>query len=297
MLERIRRFQSELLEIPHEVLVLQLTALFFLFRGFSGLGIWEVVLEIVCLVMLLSRTMLRWSGGWLLLFFIGVLVLTVDRASIDNHKYLMTYWLLACGLSLRCSDARKLMAWNGGLLLGLTFVFAVFWKIYPGELADNSFFTYTYLTDSRFFPVSQVVGGMTNVQIQQNQEIVRIWENLSVSDVTARLFSTDALTNFAFFTSYWTLFIEGLIALGFALFFWRKLEGFRDYILLIFVCTTYPIAPVDRFGILLTILGFAQCPIDRPKLRLAYVYVFLFLQFTRASDFYNRLMLAILGSQ
>ena len=57
------------------------------------------------------------------------------------------YWSLACCLSLFCRDPDRLLAWNGRVLIGLTFLFATGWKIMGGEFLDGSSST------SRFSPM------------------------------------------------------------------------------------------------------------------------------------------------
>lgn len=291
----LKRFHSDLLAKEHYLLVLQITAIFFLFRGYSGAALWEVVLEFFCIAMLLSMSLLQRSAIWLLMFAIGIIFLTLDRGGIDNHKYLMTYWVLALGLCLDEPNREKLIAFNGRLLIGLVFGFATFWKFYTGEFTDGSFFYWTYLEDSRFHPMAQIVGAVPLESLHLNFDLLRIFNLFPGPDMKLVAASSPRMPAVAFATSYWTLLIEGLIALLFLLSSWKRLEGLRDIVLLAFAVTTYPIAPVDRFGILIVILGFAQCPKDWPRLRIAYVYVFLFLQFTRASDVYNRLLLFTFG--
>jgi hypothetical protein len=70
--------------------------------------------------------------------------------------------------------------------------------------------------------------------------------------------------------TWWTLAIESLAALAFLV---RSgpLDRWRNAILVVFVSTTYPFAPVLGFGWLLCIMGFAQCRNDEPAWRSVYI--------------------------
>ncbi len=73
--------------------------------------------------------------------------------------------------------------------------------------------------------------------------------------------------------TWWTLAIEGLIAL---LFLWpgeRWISAIRTFSILVFAATTYLVAPVLGFGWIVIVLGFAQCPERHPKLRASFPIV------------------------
>jgi hypothetical protein len=74
---------------------------------------------------------------------------------------------------------------------------------------------------------------------------------------------------------FWTIAIEGLIALLFLAPLSRRWKSCRDIALLTFCATTYPFATVAGFGWLLVAMGIAQCARQRVGTRLAYVGMFL----------------------
>ena len=70
--------------------------------------------------------------------------------------------------------------------------------------------------------------------------------------------------------TWWTLFIEGCIAL-FCLWPGDRLVAIvRTGFVLVFVATTYLLAPVLGFGWVVIAMGFAQCPEQHKKLRAAF---------------------------
>ena len=71
-----------------------------------------------------------------------------------------------------------------------------------------------------------------------------------------------------------TLILEGAIGVMFLA--WRsgRADRTRDYLLLLFLSTSFLVIPIERFGMILCILGLAQCPVGRVRLRTAYLVVF-----------------------
>jgi hypothetical protein len=81
--------------------------------------------------------------------------------------------------------------------------------------------------------------------------------------------------------TWWTVAIEGFLALAFL---WprdRGLSRLRDAALLVFCATTYAAATVEGFGWLLIAMGVAQCPPERPRTRGLYLAAFALILFYR----------------
>ena len=94
------------------------------------------------------------------------------------------------------------------------------------------------------------------------------------------LTSSEAMARVALISSWWTLLIEGAVAIAF-LVPSRKLEGWRDGLLLLFLGTTYFLLPVLGFAYTLAAMGLAQSPKDAKGVRLAYIGMLGLLQFSR----------------
>jgi hypothetical protein len=75
---------------------------------------------------------------------------------LDNHKFLMLYWILTLGL---CCLYPTYLRTNARILLALCFSFSVYWKATTLNFIDGSFMQYQMLTDDRFRAVSEFVCG------------------------------------------------------------------------------------------------------------------------------------------
>jgi hypothetical protein len=81
--------------------------------------------------------------------------------------------------------------------------------------------------------------------------------------------------------TWWTVAVEGAVALTFLWPVGRGLSKVRDATLLTFCVTTYAVATVAGFGWLLLALGIAQCQPERRTTQLCYLAVFVLILFYR----------------
>ena len=207
---------------------------------------------------LLYRPLLRRPSLWYGL----TLFLVAGHASVwfhlDNHKFLLTYWCLAVGLSLRASDPASTLRTSARLLVGLGFLFAVGAKVLAPDYLSGAFFEGLLLTDDRFFGVAHVLGGVP-MDALRAADLAR--EDLLVFGdlrVPLDLPASPRLTALAQMLTVWTLAIEAVVA---GLFLWPEDRGpsrWRDAALLVFITTTYPVTPVLGFAWVLAAMGAAQ---------------------------------------
>jgi hypothetical protein len=90
---------------------------------------------------------------------------------------------------------------------------------------------------------------------------------ITVERVPAAYWIAQAMT-------WWTLGIEGLVAV---LFLWPdgpRILRLRNFVFLLFIVTTYPATKLTVFGWTLTIFGLAQVPPEFKKTRFCYLAVF-----------------------
>lgn len=277
----VRGLFDALLDQPIDELVLRLTLLVLILHGASDTFL-DVALTVLCGFLLLSPKHLKSPPLW---GFLCAFVWWINATAwlwIDNHKFLMSYWTLACAVAVASSDPRKILAWNGRLLVGLTFLFAVVWKLIGGQYLNGEFFYHTMLTDERFEIIATSLGGVSPADIDQARIIedsVRAWPT---ETTTGTILDSQRLWTVSLILSWWTLLVESAIAIDF-LFLSKSAAArrTRDWILLGFIATTYPIAPVLGFGYTLVILGFAACPKERTATRVAYLVVLVVLQLGR----------------
>ena len=242
----------------------------------------NVLITTLCILMLLSPLLLLSRWTWFAVFAAMAWVLMENWQTIDNHKYLMTYWALACALCVSVRNSEEVLSWNGRILIGLAFAFAAVWKILPGEFLDGSFFHGLFLTDGRFYGFSMLAGGLDGEVIKENFGLMKRLLSSPGAKAAVVLSSSPRLEFIAWVASYWVLLVEGSIAIAFLIpLRMPRVETVRHLILMLFVCTTYVLAPVDRFPSLFSILGFAYCPTSHKRLRTSYLLIFLVMQFVR----------------
>ncbi|MBW2714325.1 MAG: hypothetical protein JRC77_11320, partial [Deltaproteobacteria bacterium] len=221
-------------------------------------------------------------GLWFCLTLLTVLRVTLDWPLADNHAYLLSYWCLAVGLSLAVKNSRTCLALNGRLLIAWVFLFATAWKLFLSpDFMDARFFRVTFILDERFEGFARLAGGLSLDQLYLLRDVIGQHVDGPLLSGAPSLDLSKRFLWLAHFTTYWTVLIEGLLAMAF---FWPKGKGLsklRDLLLICFCATTYAIATVDGFGWLLIAMGVAQCDSDRRRTRLCYLGTFALILFYR----------------
>lgn len=267
-----------MLRAPRLELVPYLT--FLLLLSFApGFTYHYVLVVLLCMGGTVYRPLLRMPVFWLALAVVQGMGVYLTWYYADNHKYLMAYWCLALACVQAAPAARRdaILAVNARLLLGLCMALATAYKALTPSFVDGTFFRYTLLTDGRFQYFSSAAAGVpleTHVQVRQLQKVMAGAYVHGVHLESIPLPDSARLRAVAAAMTWWTLAIEGALALAFL---WpghcRALRRVRHGLLLLFLFTTYAIAPVVPFGWLLVILGVAQAPPSR-RLRAAYLSAF-----------------------
>lgn len=237
--------------------------------GPEGVRVW---LQLGSVAGLVYRPFWRAPAYWLLLaggMAVGCVVLWHDA---DNHKYLITYWCLALGLSCWADDTATALRINARFLIGLCFLIAVAWKLRTPDFLTGEYYQFAMLTDDRLFSVGQLFAGMDPDLYFQNQEAI---DRLTAESSTLHRVSlegTTALRPLSFVLVAWTLLVESWIV---GAFLWpvRSSWGLRSRYasLLVFIGTTYAAAHVGGFAWILAILGLAQVRRSHAAWRLAYL--------------------------
>lgn len=262
--------------------VLRLTLLVLILHGSSAVGL-EVLLMVFCGSMLVFPAFLESRVLWLAVCGCVWWLNGIDWLWIDNHKYLMSYWCLACALAVQSRNTGEVLRHNAVVLVGLSFLFATVWKMAAGEYLDGSFFYFTLLTDSRLETLAVLFGGADLKDLAQATMMVDTLTEFPGEGAELTLPMVAGLKKFALIGSWWTLVVEGGVALAF-LIRWkggRLSMGLGDVLLITFVVTTYVFIPVMGFGSILVVLGLAACSDERRKTRVAYLLLFALLQLTQ----------------
>jgi hypothetical protein len=253
-------------------IALRLSLIWLLLRP---MGPWYVRAPLLLLSMLglVSGPWLRAPAVWLVITFLVAVRLYVEWPLPDNHIYLLAYWCLGVTLALRFENPASQLAHTGRLLLGMVFALAVLWKaVLSPDFRDGRFFTVTMLTDDRFADAVQLFGGLSDVQLQEQRDLLtpppggaELLEP-HVPQVPARVRAL------ALEATWGTLAMETLAAVV-----WlapvtrRALLTVRHGIVVLFCLTTYAFAPVAGFGWLLIVLGLSNCGVHDRWAKAVYV--------------------------
>ena len=273
---------AELLAQPRHILVLRLTSLLLLLYGSSTI-ILDVPLRIICGLMLIAPGLLTNQVLWVVICGLVWWVNANDWLWIDNHKILISYWCLVCALAVSSQDPDRVLAWNGRMLIGLTFLFATIWKIIAGEYWNGAFLHYTFLVENRVEAIATFISSLPPDILPQNQLLEEILSRFPQTVKSVTLSSSHRLEVFTLTASYWTLLIEGSVALAFLVGSFSSLFRIRDWLLILFIATTYFLLPVLGFAYILSVMGLAQCSVNARYQPIFYIFLFGFLQFARFS--------------
>lgn len=268
--QRWRWLLSGLLASPRYVLILRLTAILIVLHDIDVFHWTRLPERLLALAMLVSPRLLTYKPSWLVMSGLLVANNLWHWSVLVNHEYLVTYWVLACTLAVYAAAPLAVLAWNARLLIGLCFGFATLWKFLAGEYLDGSFMHLTLLLDPRLSMGATLLGGVEQDLLEHNRALFTTAQTYGFTEPLL-LRSTPLMSVVSVLLSYWTILIEGVVALSFLLPRPKWLYRQRDWLLLIFVFTTYAVIPVLGFGALLLIMGLAQ---TRPQHdRLCRVYL------------------------
>lgn len=237
--------------------------------GHQDIQIW---LQLGGVAGLLYRPLQRAPLFWILLAAAMGLGCVLTWEDADNHKYLITYWCLAVGLSCAADDTAKALRVNARLLLGLCFLLAVAWKLRTPDFVTGEYYQFSMLTDDRLFSVGQLFSGMTPEVYFQNREAIDRLTAWSSSLEQVALDGAPQLRPLSMLLVAWTLLVESWIFVSFlwpSTSIWNARSRYAS--LLVFVATTYAAAHVGGFAWILTILGLAQVRPEHGRWRLAYL--------------------------
>jgi hypothetical protein len=203
--------------------------------------------------------------------------------SSDNHKYLFVYWCLAlcCAFSLPKHEQQEALALTSRWLIGLCMLLAAVWKLATPDYTSGTFFHYETLCDGRLASFVAWLTGMTPESLAANRELRELIQSghlrgLAIQSVT--LADSPRLVWLAQGMTWWTVAIEGILAVLFLAPDKPRISAVRNAALLLFAATTYFVAPVRGFGWMLMLLGMAQCRDDQRGLRLAYLAALVLIQ-------------------
>ncbi len=184
-----------------------------------------------------------------------VALVPFDWPTLDNHHYLLTYWLLALGFAHLGPDPARTAALAGRLLIGFAFAAATIWKLLTPDFASGEFFRFLLATDGLPAPIGSWLPGSDGALMEANREAAG---PVLVEGETTTLDESPLAPALGWLLAWWTVLIEAVVAFAFLVPLSLRWAGVRPVLLLVFIVTTYPIAPVIGFGWTLVAMAFAM---------------------------------------
>jgi hypothetical protein len=254
---------------------LRLTAVVVLLRPMGAWYVRPAILGLAALA-LVSAGALRLSVVWLSLAGLIAVRIVADWPLADNHIYLLAYWCLAAAIALRAGEPVGSLGSSGRWLIGLSFACAVVWKaLLSPDFLDSRFFRVTLLTDPRLTNAAQLVGGLSDKQIEADYEALEPLPQGAELAEPPIVVEPARLRVFARMSTWGVLMLEATVAALMLMPSVRFVAAARHATLLAFCLTTYAFAPVAGFGWLLLVMGAAQVQPHQTWLRRVYVGVFM----------------------
>jgi len=259
-----------LLILPLHILERPLDRMFFAVLLVPGI-LFPAILLSLGFWMILSTIML------LLFVFFGLVY------PVPNHMYLITYAMLlfTIFISLRANMSDRVLFYGyfskgAGLIIGLCFFLATLGKLFSPDFMNGSFFVHVLLTDGRFDLFRSFLTALSESQTKEN--MLQYQSLLKTSDPAqiALLSAPPLVYLIAHFFTWWTVLAEAAIALLFLLSVRYNVSLLANAALILFIVTTYSLAPVPGFAGILISLGYMYS-IDRGKIGgISLLYLLLF---------------------
>lgn len=242
-------------------LILVMTLLMFLYIT-NDLPLYAIFIPLFTIPAILFERIRQSYFIWVFIFlyFGWFYIFKGTERYVPNHKYL--YFLFTLLIIITLYARKKSKEWfyifksSCQYMIGFIFLLATIGKFLAPEFLNGTFFKFTLLTDERFFNFTEIVGGIDKAKVWSTYHEFLDLKTTSNSLESIQLPDSNRLNILALYLSYWTILIEGAIALTFLVKESFVLSKYRNWVLLIFIVTTYPIATVPGFAILLALLAF-----------------------------------------
>jgi hypothetical protein len=221
------------------LLTLRVSLLLILIHGPTTLTA-KAAIHVLCLFMLaLPRLATNRTLWWLIVAVVAVSNV-LEWSAIDNHKFLILYWTLACALWLEPGLTASYLMHTARLLVALAFGFAAVWKLMSGQFVDGSFLYVTFLTDRR---LQGLAGAFAGTSTNATNDAIAFAGALGLQEAEIPLSGPGSARSGALALSWATLLIEtGIAALHIRPA--PRLYLLRHLALMSFVMVTYFVLPV-----------------------------------------------------
>lgn len=220
---------------------------------------------------------LQWSPLlWFGLAAVFILSFQTTWFEQNNHDYLKLYWCVAAGISLLAASPKRALAWNARILIGLCFLFATLWKLFSPDYLNGEFFHYFLLQDTRFELIAWGLGGLSPEELAPGRVDRVLYTAIGDPNAGVTVAYASAVGWISPILTWWTVLIEGTVAVAFLSPLGSAISKWRDILLVVFMISTYIIAPVLFFAWVLCGAGVIQSDSERIRFApLLYIIVFI----------------------
>jgi len=254
------------------LLTLVLTIIF----GFDY-WLFRIVSRVCLLLFVLQPRVLRRPQLWFSLALAGTISLIVEWEKIDNHKYLLDYWmwiLFIVHLFAQPERQRQVILVNARFFLCLIFLAASAQKLSSPSYRSGAMFEHYLYVDGRFTAFGKLIGLDPSVGDAVKKRLMFLRSPFAeVEGNDIHIAGSDRARVAGLAMTWWDFSVQFCIG-ALLLIRRRRTDAIAHVLLLFFIFTTYLPAPVFGFGWILAIMGFTLAKEQFPRLAVAYVVCF-----------------------
>jgi len=254
------------------LLTLVLTIIF----GFDY-WLFRIVSRICLLVFVLHPRSLRRPQFWFSLALAGTISIIVEWEQIDNHKYLLNYWLwvlFIVHLFAQPERQQRIILFNARFFLCLIFLAASAQKLSSPSYRSGAMFEHYLYVDSRFKAFGKLIGVDPAAGDAVKKRIMFLRSPFAeVEGNDIHIPGSDRARVAALAMTWWDVSLQLLIG-ALLLFRRRRTDEIAHVLLLFFIFTTYIPAPVFGFGWIVAIMGFTLAKDKFPRIAGVYILCF-----------------------
>ena len=255
------------------VLTLVLTVVF----GFDH-WLFQTVARICLLMFIVHPRSIRRAEFWLALALAGTISTILDWERVDNHKYLLDYWLWVLSivhLFDQPERQQRIIRFNARFFLCLIFLAASAQKLSSRSYRSGEMFEHYLYVDQRFGGFGKLIGIDPSVSDAVKKQLMFLRSPFAeVEGNEIHIAGSDRARAAALVMTWWDLSLQ--LAIGALLLFrQRRTDEIAHVLLLFFIFTTYLPAPVFGFGWILAIMGFTLAQDKFPRIAAIYMACFL----------------------
>lgn len=256
-----------------------LTVLLTLFFPFEA-WYFQIAAQLLAVVFVLHRPAAGSPLYWYLLALFGSFAIIEHWYPVDNHKYLLVYWLwglVAAAFFANADDRDLILRRTARFMICFIMLGAVVQKAISGSYLDSTMFEVILLTDPRFDGLLAVLGvdrhDLALSQALYNDLMAPV---PIIADGVAVLPADGRLKAIAVAFTWLDYAIQLTVGVLFLL-PGERMERLAHLALVIFILFIYFVAPVLGFGWLIAVLGIALTHNRFPRFALGYLACFIVL--------------------